>query len=64
VLHVLAGGLDQFTPVAHQNTHRTNVRFRPESPTQQTYGMQILKPLTFVPIRTPSRHVLHVPRIH
>ena len=34
MLHVLAGGLHQFTPVAHQNTHRTYVRFRPESPTQ------------------------------
>ena len=60
MLNMLAGDLHQLIAVADQDSHRTDIGFRSKRASQQPHRVQILQPLTFMPIGAPSWHILHV----
>ena len=64
VLDVLAGHLHQIPAVPHQRPHRAYISVRSKCGAQQSYRMQKLYPLAFVPVRAPPWHVFHATGIH
>jgi hypothetical protein len=64
VLNMLVGHLHQIVTVPHQGPHRAYIAVRPKCRAQQSYRMQKLYPLAFVPVRAPPRYVFHPMGIH
>src|SRR6202050_4000077 len=60
---MLGGDLHQIGAVTHPAPYCAHIALRPEGSSQQTYRMQKLQPLTFLPIRPPSRHILPIPGV-
>jgi hypothetical protein len=63
VLHVLDCHLYQLTPMPDDGSYGAYVRFGPEGGAQQSHRVQVLQPLAFMPVGSPSRNVFHVARI-
>src|SRR5450759_2810431 len=61
---MLGGDLYQIGAVTHQGPYCAHIGIRPEGSSQQTYRMQKLQPLTFMPIRPAPGHVLHIPGVY
>src|SRR5215469_16964059 len=59
MLDMLAGHFHQFGAVPQQAPHGAYIALRPKCRAQQSYRMEKLQPLAFVPVGAPPRHVFH-----